>query len=87
MYNICCYSFFFRLFCLSAKQAGFFTCVFPFFRFDVGHDNFIDLEELKRMMELLGAPQTHLTLKDMIKEVDEDNDKKISFREVGENLI
>ncbi|GIY74719.1 EF-hand domain-containing protein D2 homolog [Caerostris extrusa] len=30
-------------------------------------------------MELLGAPQTHLALKEMIKEVDEDNDKKISF--------
>jgi len=52
-----------------------------FKKFDVGHDNFIDLEELKRMMELLGAPQTHLTLKEMIKEVDEDLDKKISFRE------
>lgn len=33
------------------------------------------------MMEKLGAPQTHLGLKDMIKEVDEDNDGKISFRE------
>ncbi|CAL1299618.1 unnamed protein product [Larinioides sclopetarius] len=50
-------------------------------RFDVGHDGFIDLEELKRMMEVLGAPQTHLALKQMIKEVDEDLDKKISFRE------
>lgn len=52
-----------------------------FKKFDVGHDGFIDLEELKRMMELLGAPQTHLALKEMIKEVDEDMDKKISFRE------
>ncbi|GIX97916.1 EF-hand domain-containing protein D2 [Caerostris darwini] len=52
-----------------------------FKKFDLGHDGFIDLEELKRMMELLGAPQTHLALKEMIKEVDEDNDKKISFRE------
>ena len=34
------------------------------------------------MMEKLGAPQTHLALKDMIKEVDEDHDSKISFREV-----
>ncbi|XP_035218590.1 EF-hand domain-containing protein D2 homolog isoform X2 [Stegodyphus dumicola] len=51
------------------------------YAFDVGHDNFIDIEELKRMMELLGAPQTHLALKEMIKEVDEDLDKKISFRE------
>jgi EF-hand domain-containing family member D2 len=33
------------------------------------------------MMERLGAPQTHLGLKGMIAEVDEDNDNKISFRE------
>lgn len=52
-----------------------------FKKFDVGNDNFIDLPELKRMMEILGAPQTHLTLKEMIKEVDEDQDFKISFRE------
>lgn len=52
-----------------------------FKKFDVGHDSFIDLPELKRMMEILGAPQTHLTLKEMIKEVDEDQDFKISFRE------
>jgi len=34
------------------------------------------------MMEKLEAPQTHLGLKAMIKEVDEDGDSKISFREV-----
>lgn len=34
------------------------------------------------MMEKLEAPQTHLGLKGMIKEVDEDNDGKISYREV-----
>lgn len=34
------------------------------------------------MMEKLGAPQTHLGLKSMIKEVDEDFDGKLSFREV-----
>lgn len=34
------------------------------------------------MMEKLGAPQTHLGLKAMIVEVDEDKDGKISFREV-----
>lgn len=33
------------------------------------------------MMEKLGAPQTHLGLKAMIAEVDEDQDGKISFRE------
>lgn len=38
--------------------------------------------ELKLMMEKLGAPQTHLGLKSMIKEVDEDFDGKLSFREV-----
>lgn len=34
------------------------------------------------MMEKLGTPQTHLGLKRMIKEVDEDFDGKLSFREV-----
>lgn len=35
------------------------------------------------MMEKIGAPQTHLSLKAMIKEVDEDHDDKINFREVS----
>lgn len=35
------------------------------------------------MMEKLGAPQTHLGLKSMINEVDEDFDSKLSFREVS----
>lgn len=51
-------------------------------RFDAGKDNYIDLMELKLMMEKLEAPQTHLGLKNMIKEVDEDLDNKLSFREV-----
>lgn len=54
----------------------------PVPRYDAGKDGFIDLMELKRMMEKLGAPQTHLGLKTMIKEVDEDVDSKLSFREV-----
>lgn len=33
-------------------------------------------------MEKLGAPQTHVALRQMIAEVDEDGDKAISFREV-----
>lgn len=41
-------------------------------RYDVGQDGFLDLAELKMMMEKLGAPQTHLSLKKMIAEVDED---------------
>ncbi|CAG9827520.1 unnamed protein product [Diabrotica balteata] len=32
-------------------------------------------------MEVLGAPQTHLGLKAMIKEVDEDGDGRLSFHE------
>lgn len=49
--------------------------------FDAGKDDYIDLMELKLMMEKLEAPQTHLGLKNMIKEVDEDLDNKLSFRE------
>jgi len=56
-------------------------------RFDDGHDGYLDLSELKRMMEVLGAPQTHLGLKAMIQEVDEDGDGRISFREVGLFLL
>ncbi|KAL7828628.1 hypothetical protein SRHO_G00322620 [Serrasalmus rhombeus] len=52
-----------------------------FKQYDSEKDNFIDLMELKLMMEKLGAPQTHLGLKNMIKEVDEDLDGKLSFRE------
>lgn len=51
------------------------------FRYDYGKDGFLDLTELKVMMEKIQAPQTHLGLKAMIAEVDEDNDGKISFRE------
>ncbi|XP_063001212.1 EF-hand domain-containing protein D2 [Elgaria multicarinata webbii] len=52
-----------------------------FRQYDAGKDGYIDLMELKLMMEKLGAPQTHLGLKNMIKEVDEDLDSKLSFRE------
>nr|XP_033777222.1 EF-hand domain-containing protein D2 [Geotrypetes seraphini] len=52
-----------------------------FKQYDAGKDGFIDLMELKLMMEKLGAPQTHLGLKNMIKEVDEDFDGKLSYRE------
>ncbi|KAK1786222.1 hypothetical protein P4O66_017929 [Electrophorus voltai] len=52
-----------------------------FKRFDSGKDGFIDLMELKMMMQKLGAPQTHLGLKTMIREVDEDYDGKLSYRE------
>ncbi|XP_020787368.2 EF-hand domain-containing protein D2 [Boleophthalmus pectinirostris] len=49
--------------------------------FDAGKDDYIDMMELKLMMEKLGAPQTHLGLKNMMKEVDEDLDNKLNFKE------
>jgi len=52
-----------------------------FMMYNVSRSGTISLEELKMMMERLGAPQTHLGLKAMIKEVDEDDDGAISFRE------
>jgi hypothetical protein len=52
-----------------------------FKKFNTNKDGFLSLSELKRMMELLGAPQTHVGLKAMIKEVDEDDDGRLSFRE------
>lgn len=55
----------------------------PVLRYDAGGDGYLDLSELKVTMERLGAPQTHLSLKTMIKEVDEDQDGKLSFRELS----
>lgn len=52
-----------------------------FKHYDIDKNKFIDFEELKHMMEKLGMPQTHLALKEMIKEIDEDFDGMISFRE------
>ncbi|XP_048519658.1 EF-hand domain-containing protein D2 homolog [Dendroctonus ponderosae] len=52
-----------------------------FKKFNTNRDGYLSLNELKRMMEVLGAPQTHIGLKQMIKEVDEDNDGRLSFHE------
>ncbi|XP_036621491.1 EF-hand domain-containing protein D1-like [Trichosurus vulpecula] len=49
--------------------------------YDSGKVGYIDLMQLKLMMEKLGAHQTHLGLKNMIEEVDEDLDSKLSFQE------
>ncbi|KFB49449.1 AGAP009528-PA-like protein [Anopheles sinensis] len=48
---------------------------------DVGSDGYIDLAELKRLMQKLAVAQTHVVLKCMFAEVNEDKDGKISFRE------
>jgi len=52
-----------------------------FEKYDTDKDRSLNFNELKIMMEKLGIPQTHLALKEMIKQVDEDQDGKISFRE------
>ncbi|XP_078492380.1 EF-hand domain-containing protein D2-like [Ciona intestinalis] len=49
--------------------------------YDTTRDGFIDSMELEVMMVKLDAPQTYLALKAMMKEVDEDMDTRISFRE------
>ncbi|XP_071476915.1 EF-hand domain-containing protein D2-like [Diadema antillarum] len=49
--------------------------------YDIDGDNHINMMELKNMMEKLGAPQTHLGLKAMMKDADEDLDNMINFRE------
>ena len=57
-------------------------CVVFVFRYDADNNHVIDQFELQILMEKLGAPQTHVALRQMIAEVDEDGDKAISFREV-----
>ncbi|VEN61968.1 unnamed protein product [Callosobruchus maculatus] len=52
-----------------------------FKKFNTAKDGFLSLPELKRMMEQLGAPQTHIGLKGMIKEVDADGDGRLCFAE------
>ncbi|CAF0815026.1 unnamed protein product [Rotaria sordida] len=52
-----------------------------FDKYDTDRDKSLNFNELKFMMEKLGIPQTHISLKEMIKQVDEDHDGKISFRE------
>lgn len=52
-----------------------------FKKYDQDKDSFLGFEDLKYMMEKLGVPQTHIGLKQMIREIDEDHDGKISFRE------
>ena len=59
-----------------------FKCLVFVFRYDADNNHVIDQFELQILMEKLGAPQTHVALRQMIAEVDEDGDKAISFREV-----
>jgi len=63
----------------SIKEIQFYTTTFK--KWDANGDGFIEFEDLKRAMEKLGCPQTHLSLKAMIKEVEEEeNPGNISLR-------
>merc|ERR1712223_390422 len=64
---------------LSRKQIKDYEKIFQ--TYNASGNGKISIEELKTMMEKLKAPQTHLGLKAMIKEVDEDDDGAICFRE------
>lgn len=63
----------------TRKQIKEYEAIFR--KYDTDNSQFIDQTELQVMMEKLEAPQTFLGLKAMIKEVDEDQDNQISFRE------
>ncbi|XP_050299073.1 EF-hand domain-containing protein D2 homolog [Anthonomus grandis grandis] len=63
----------------SRKEIKQFEATFK--KFNTNKDNYLSIDELKRMMEVLGAPQTHIGLKQMIREVDEDGDGRLSFHE------
>jgi len=52
-----------------------------FKEYDADQDHGLNIEELKKLMEGLGEPQTHRAVKEMIALVDEDRDGKVSFRE------
>ncbi|VDK86973.1 unnamed protein product [Onchocerca ochengi] len=49
----------------SRKQIKYFMETFK--KYDEDHDDYIDFNELKRMMEKLGEAQTHIALKNMLK--------------------
>ena len=68
----------------SFSHSCLFVCLLVFIenRVDTDIDGFIDYGELKTMMEKRGEPLTHLELTKLIKEVDEDEDGKLCFREV-----
>ena len=52
-----------------------------FLKANISGSGYLDLMEMKMLMESVGKPQTHLALKAMIKEVDVDLDDKLSYGE------
>ncbi|EGD75935.1 allograft inflammatory factor 1 [Salpingoeca rosetta] len=58
-----------------------------FMEFDEDHSGDIDMMELKRMMEKLGQPKTHLELKKMIAEVDTNDSGTINYHEFVQMML
>ncbi|XP_049630055.1 allograft inflammatory factor 1-like isoform X1 [Suncus etruscus] len=52
-----------------------------YMEFDLNNEGEIDLMSLKRMMEKLGVPRTHLEMKKMISEVTGGSSDTISYRD------
>mmetsp|Transcript_30475 Transcript_30475/g.76506 ORF Transcript_30475/g.76506 Transcript_30475/m.76506 type:complete len:180 (-) Transcript_30475:80-619(-) len=64
---------------LSLEELG--THEDTFNRFNHNRTGYMDMMELKGLMEAIKQPQTHLELNRMVKEIDIDNDQKISYPE------
>jgi len=64
---------------LTRKQIKFYNKKFS--EYDDDKDGKLEQFELQRMMEKLDVPCTALTLRALIREVDQDSDGKVSYRE------
>ncbi|CAB1332510.1 unnamed protein product [Coregonus sp. 'balchen'] len=55
--------------------------------FDLNDQGEIDMMGMKRMMEKLGVPKTHLEMKKMISEVTEGNSDSINYRDFVKMML
>jgi hypothetical protein len=65
--------------CFSREQIKTYSSMFK--KYDADKDGQLDIEEMKKMMEALGHPQTHLELLKMIREVDTGRNGSIGKKE------
>lgn len=63
----------------TRKEVSDYTNAFK--AFDADHSGSLNMEELKKLMEKLGCPQTHTALLGMMREADEDRDGELNIRE------
>eukprot|EP01108_Squamamoeba_japonica_P002695 TRINITY_DN2312_c0_g1_i1.p2 TRINITY_DN2312_c0_g1~~TRINITY_DN2312_c0_g1_i1.p2 ORF type:complete len:177 (-),score=52.56 TRINITY_DN2312_c0_g1_i1:548-1078(-) len=64
---------------MSLRELGDYEKLFC--RFDTDQSGYLSDTELKYALEKMGAPQSHLALRALIKEIDLDLDGKISYEE------